>query len=101
MEGKKYTLYSRVSPRFINIPSKEDISYQMFFWSELLLYKPFRNIELDFAASSEGIIEQWKNVSRTYHSWHIRQTHSQAEEEDEPTSPSTNANTMQDSIPDE
>jgi ATP-dependent DNA helicase PIF1 len=59
----------RVWPRFYSIPDEASEDFQTFCWSELLLYKPFRNIPLDIGLSNDTVIENWRNFR--YRAWHV------------------------------
>lgn len=51
----------RVWPRFYSIPNEASKEFETFRWSELLLYKPFRDISAEIGLSAEVIIESWRN----------------------------------------
>ena len=36
-----------------------------------MLYKPFRNIQLDIGASNDAIIINWQELKLTYTPWHV------------------------------
>ena len=57
---------------------------RLFFFSELLLYKPFCNVEREIGHDYHTIVAHW--VSLNYNPWHAkRQAH---EQNDEPSSDS-------------
>ncbi|XP_059066108.1 uncharacterized protein LOC131857481 [Cryptomeria japonica] len=85
----------RVSPRFTSIPSKEDKYFQAFCWSELLLYHPFRNIEMDFGSSDDEIKAQWERFSNNYHPWHVHRTTSTTTEESDTSTPASEPEQIQ------
>jgi hypothetical protein len=51
----------RVWPQFYSIPEESSEDFQTFCWTELILYKPFRNIPLDIGLSDDIVIENWRN----------------------------------------
>ena len=59
----------RVWPRFYSIPKEDLDEFETFCFTELLLYKPFRNISSDIGLLMETIIENWRNFR--YRPWHI------------------------------
>ena len=59
----------RVWPRFHSIPKEDSEQFDSFCLSELLLYKPFWNIEEDIGLDSNTIIENWRNLH--YRAWHV------------------------------
>ncbi|XP_057822399.1 uncharacterized protein LOC131034819 [Cryptomeria japonica] len=85
----------RVSPRFTSIPSKEDKYFQAFCWSELILYHPFRNIEMDFGSSDDEIKAQWERFSNNYHPWHVHRTTSTTTEESDTSTPASEPEQIQ------
>ncbi|XP_057857720.1 uncharacterized protein LOC131066866 [Cryptomeria japonica] len=62
----------RVSPRFRTIPTKEEKCFQEFCWTELLLYHPFRNIQMDFDSTDDENQALWERFSHKYKPWHVR-----------------------------
>ena len=60
----------RIWPRFYCVPDENSDEFETFCWSELLLYKPFRNVERDIGLSREIIVENWRNLQ--YRPWHLR-----------------------------
>eukprot|EP01018_Ginkgo_biloba_P040472 Gb_22018 [translate_table: standard] len=59
----------RVWPHFHTIPSEDSESFQEFYWSELLLYKPFCSFQTDIGVLKEQIIQNWHNMR--YNAWHV------------------------------
>ena len=59
----------RVWPRFHSVPKEDSEHFESFCWSELLLYKPFQNIEEEIGLDSNTIIENWRNLR--YRAWHV------------------------------
>jgi ATP-dependent DNA helicase PIF1 len=71
----------RVWPRFYSIPSEGSDEFETFCWTELLLYKPFRNIPNDIGLSSETVIENWRNFR--YRAWHVDRSPTPSDTADE------------------
>eukprot|EP01018_Ginkgo_biloba_P012987 Gb_37081 [translate_table: standard] len=65
----------RVWPRFHVTPFDDSEQFEEFYWSELVLYKPFHSFDVDIGIVKEVIIERWRSLR--YHAWHIKR----AEEE--------------------
>ena len=59
----------RVFPRFTNIPSRNSQKWIDFCWSELLLYKPFCNIQRDIGIDDTTIVSNWESLN--YNPWHV------------------------------
>ncbi|XP_059070535.1 uncharacterized protein LOC131860176 [Cryptomeria japonica] len=61
-----------VYPHFKTSPPEVDDNFEAYCWSELLLYKPFRNIPTDIRTSPAQIIANWKLLCiHGYTRWHI------------------------------
>lgn len=60
----------RVYPRFVTIPPREFEKFIEFCFSELLLYKPFIEIEIDIGEDSNTIISNWDSFN--YVPWHVK-----------------------------
>ena len=50
---------------------KDSNAFLDFFWSELLLYKPFRSLVEDIGLTSHVILSNWENIINTYITWHV------------------------------
>ncbi|XP_059076947.1 uncharacterized protein LOC131876152 [Cryptomeria japonica] len=59
----------RVFPRFVSLPPRESNKWIDFCLSELLLYKPFRDIERDIGHDDDSMIANWESF--TYNPWHV------------------------------
>ncbi|XP_059064231.1 uncharacterized protein LOC131856450 [Cryptomeria japonica] len=88
----------RVSPRFTAIPTKEEKCFQAFCWSELLLYHPFRNIQMDFGSIDDEIQALWERFSHKYKPWHARRTYAEADERSNPTTPSSDTEQLPENL---
>ncbi|XP_059064840.1 uncharacterized protein LOC131856900 [Cryptomeria japonica] len=88
----------RVSPRFTTIPTKEEKCFQAFCWTELLLYHPFRNIQMDFGSTDDEIQALWERFSHKYKPWHVRRTYTEADERSNPTTPSSDTEQLPENI---
>lgn len=73
----------QVSPRFISIPTKDDISFSKFYRIELLLYCPFYIIQDDTTDKTNQLMEQWEAFKDSYNAWHVHRTTIAATEETE------------------
>ena len=62
----------RVFPIFVSMPSHESPKWIDFCLSELLLYKPFRDIERDIGHNDDTIIQNWETFN--YIPWHVQRT---------------------------
>ncbi|XP_059064096.1 uncharacterized protein LOC131856356 [Cryptomeria japonica] len=63
-----------VYPQFREPPDEDTDEFEVFCWSELLLYKPFRDIPTEIGTSKEQIITNWKNFKKTnYNRLHNQQ----------------------------
>ncbi|XP_059076823.1 uncharacterized protein LOC131057818 [Cryptomeria japonica] len=71
-EPRERATIVRVFPRFVSLPPRESIKWIDFCLSELLLYKPFRDIERDIGHDDDSIIANWKSF--TYNPWHVERT---------------------------
>ena len=60
----------RVFPIFVSMPSHESPKWIDFCLSELLLYKPFRDIERDIGHNDDTIIQNWETFN--YIPWHVQ-----------------------------
>ena len=61
-----------VYPLFKTIPNETNENFEPFFWSELLLYKKFRDIPSDIGITREQIISNWKMLhTNNYSPWHV------------------------------
>lgn len=60
----------RVFPRFTSIPPRASQKWSKFYFIELLLYKPFHDIERDIGVDTDSIIEKWDSFS--YNTWHVQ-----------------------------
>lgn len=67
--ARKNAAIVRAWPRFNTVPEKHSKKIVDFCWSELLLYKPFRNIERDIGVDDSIIIVNWEVLN--YRPWHI------------------------------
>ena len=65
----KETTIVRVFPRYSSILACENEKYVEFCWTEMVLYKPFREFQIDISQTSEDIIQNWENFQ--YNPWHI------------------------------
>ena len=80
-----------VYPCFTSIPDKSSEEFELFCWTELLLYKHFRSIEEDIGLTKNTIEENWKEMNAAKYSvWHIQRltpilSTSESEEEDDIT----------------
>ena len=63
------TAIVRVFPRFSSAPARENDKFVEFCWSELVLYKPFRDFHQDIGMTSDDIVQNWDNFH--YNPWHI------------------------------
>ena len=59
----------RVFSRFSSAPARENDKFVEFCWSELVLYKPFRDFHQDIGMTSDDIVQNWDNFH--YNPWHI------------------------------
>ena len=59
----------RVYPRFVSIPPCVSDNFFDFYFSELLLYKPFHEITVDIGEDSNAIISNWESLN--YGLWHV------------------------------
>ncbi|XP_057827996.1 uncharacterized protein LOC131039303 [Cryptomeria japonica] len=63
-----------IYPQFREPPDEDTNEFEVFCWSELLLYKPFRDIPTEIGTSKEQIITNWKNFKKTnYNRLHSQQ----------------------------
>lgn len=62
---RKLPAIVNVHPQHKSLPLEEDNSFESFYWSELLLYKPFRIIPLHIGNSAKEIIINWKHLQST------------------------------------
>lgn len=61
-----------VYPKFHSIPNEESKHFETFCWSELLLYKHFRNIMTDIGVTKDTIITNWHQMHvNKYDVFHI------------------------------
>ncbi|XP_059074789.1 uncharacterized protein LOC131874875 [Cryptomeria japonica] len=88
----------RVSPRFTTIPTKEEKCFQAFCWTELLLYHPFRNIQMDLGSTDDEIQALWERFSHKYKPWHVCRTSIEADERSNPTTPSSDTKQLPENI---
>ena len=58
-------------PCFLDIPPSISPLYVNFCWSELLLYKPFRNVPKDIGSSDLEIVSAWESFHGSYNPWHV------------------------------
>ena len=69
--------------KFYSIPASDSEKFQTFCWSELLLYKHFRNIEQDIGLTKDVIIANWYQLSSYgFTVWHVPQTTASISEAD-------------------
>ncbi|XP_059065211.1 uncharacterized protein LOC131857122 [Cryptomeria japonica] len=66
---RKVAAIVRVFPRFQSISAHHSEKWIDFFSSELLLYKPFREIHTDIGHNDESIVAKWDNFR--YNQWHL------------------------------
>ena len=66
---RKIVAIVRVYPRFILIPPRVSDKFVDFFFSELLLYKPFHDIQADIGDDNITIISNWESLD--YVPWHV------------------------------
>lgn len=57
-------LIVHVFPSYTLIPSPSDACYVTFYWSELLLYYPFRRLPEDIGLSDDD--SKWEQIKHTY-----------------------------------
>jgi DNA replication protein DnaC len=88
-EPREKAAIVRVFPRFVSIPSSESGKWIEFCLSELLLYKPFRDIERDIGHDDASIIQNWETLN--YNPWHVQRTMS-AENVENPNDSETEEN---------
>ena len=74
VDGEKWLPRSNESivcvfPRFNSIPDRKDEKFVEFYWSELVLYKKFRDFRRDIGHTSDEILQNWKNLQ--YIPWHV------------------------------
>lgn len=50
-------------PWFYIIPKEDSEYFEIFCWSDLLLYKIFRQIDNDIGLTKEDIINNWKHMN--------------------------------------
>lgn len=62
----------RIFSRFVSIPPCESNKWIDFCLLELLLYKPFHDIERDIGHDNDSIIAKWESFN--YNPWHVEQT---------------------------
>jgi len=67
--ARKNAAIVRAWLRFNIITKKHSNFFFDFCWSNLLLYKPFRNIERDIGVDDSTIIVNWEVLN--YRPWHI------------------------------
>ncbi|XP_059070553.1 uncharacterized protein LOC131860191 [Cryptomeria japonica] len=68
-EPRERAAIVRVFPRFVSLPPRESNKWIDFCLSELLLYKPFRDIERDIGHDDDSMIANWESF--TYNPWHV------------------------------
>ena len=62
-------------PKYFAIPKEDSEHFETFCWSELLLYKNFREIHIDIGVDKDDIIRHWKQLKiETYNVWHVDRT---------------------------
>ena len=54
---------------FCEVTKDNSFTFESFFLSELLLYKPFRNIHIDIGINTEIIIHNWRKFRYRY--WNV------------------------------
>lgn len=60
----------RVYPRFVTIPTHQSEKFVDFCFSELLLYKSFREIAIDIGEDNKSIISTWESFN--FVPWHVK-----------------------------
>lgn len=70
--ARKRATIVRVFPRFVSVPTRGSEKWFTFCFSELLLYKPFCNIERDIGNNNDTIQTNWDNFN--YNQWHMQRT---------------------------
>ncbi|XP_057856401.2 uncharacterized protein LOC131065774 [Cryptomeria japonica] len=70
-EPRQRAAIVRVFPRFVHIPERGSSKWIDFCVSELMLYKPFHDIERDIGNDDGAIIAKWESF--TYNPWHVEQ----------------------------
>ncbi|XP_059076868.1 uncharacterized protein LOC131031330 [Cryptomeria japonica] len=68
-EPRERAAIVRVFPRFVSLPPRESNKWIDFCLSELLLYKPFHDIERDIGHDDDSMIANWESF--TYNPWHV------------------------------
>ncbi|XP_057853551.2 uncharacterized protein LOC131063676 [Cryptomeria japonica] len=68
-EARTIAAIVRVFPRFTTVPTRQSEKWVDFCWSELLLYKPFRNIQRDIGLDDNIVISNWESLN--YNPWHL------------------------------
>ena len=69
-EPREKAAIVRVFPRFTSVPPRASQKWAEFCFTELLLYKPFRDIDRDIGVDTDSIIQKWESFS--YNAWHIQ-----------------------------
>ena len=70
-EPREIVAIVRVFPRFTSMPSQDSNKWVEFCSSELLLYKPFHDIERDIGDGDATIVANWESLH--YTPWHVEQ----------------------------
>ena len=60
-----------VFKQFTSIPPFDSSTFEPFYWSELILYKPFHSLREDIGTTSSEIISHWHRIKGTYVVWHV------------------------------
>lgn len=81
---RKKAAIVRVFPRYYNIPPRDSDKWVDFCLSELILYKPFRNVERDIGHDDDTIVANWDSFN--YNPWHVQRK--ECAQNDEPSSDS-------------
>ncbi|KAH9293740.1 hypothetical protein KI387_041056, partial [Taxus chinensis] len=71
----------RMWPWYFSIPESGSEDHEKFFWSELLLYKPFCDIRKDISSTREEILENWERIKNMYRVWHVDRKDAMEEED--------------------
>lgn len=71
-EPRKSASIIRVIPRFVSIPPHDSDKWIDFYFSELLFYRPFRDIKRDIGHDHGSIISKWDSFK--YNARHTKRT---------------------------
>ena len=72
MEAQEKIAIVRFYPRFVSILEHVSDKFADFFFSKLLLYKPFHDIVVDISDDSITIVSNGESLE--YVPWHVEQT---------------------------